>query len=227
MKMLILNKYGRFSHHKGFYVPLDKNTYKKMSFAERQNFRRRYLNSILWKLAHEQHAEAITYLEGKDVIDGTFTSAPRAASYVLWFLLFRYVKTFMSAAEDIYVRKLCTKTQGNKAEEVYPWVVVGCELGWHKACGRTRADIKSLNPILAHKLYAITGRKPIQAFENQLGNLVFDGTCAEDHAAHQILENRGFADFSTLKQMKFTYAFRPRTLEYMPPCDTCKRVFKL
>ena len=79
---------------------------------------------------------------------------------------------------------------------------------------------KFVDPRLARVLQELgmIGEQPVKnsRSKNKIGH------CAEQHAANDLLnEQRGV----TLDDIYFGLAFRPRTGEYIPPCENCTYVF--
>lgn len=52
------------------------------------------------------------------------------------------------------------------------------------------------------------------------------GCCAEQHAANLLLQRTfGITRMYTLERINFSKAYRPRTMEVIPMCNNCKRIF--
>lgn len=142
-------------------------------------------------------------------------------------ILQNYIKDII-----IEVDTYCMST-GKKAKYTfYPAVAIGCEYGHYKSCGRSKkSEIKalvrkiSLHPILFTALKKATNVEPEQVIKGYPP--IFVGTCAEDHAANEILlKMGGKGRITSLNEIKFTKPRRPRTFEKRKMCQTCKLVFQ-
>lgn len=77
----------------------------------------------------------------------------------------------------------------------------------------------SFHSILYKRLITI-GKIGKKSTKTKCDNII--GQCAEVHAANKLLKRN---KCSKLKDIHFSVAMRPRTLEVCPPCENCKAIF--
>ena len=105
-------------------------------------------------------------------------------------------------------------------ENDYPAVAAACSSFFipiiyldHSRGARTQHIQKQL-------LKALLKIGPINTKIKGCGNYI--GHCAEQHAANKLLQEQ---KHSTVNDIFFGNAYRPRTGEYIPVCEICKDVF--
>lgn len=57
---------------------------------------------------------------------------------------------------------------------------------------------------------------------SNLGKRFYIGNCAEQHSGNNYMNKHNERDISSLH---FSETVRPRTMEIIPPCDNCKKLF--
>lgn len=133
---------------------------------------------------------------------------------------------------DVIQYRIDHHTQWSKSadEKDYPKVITGCEYNNIREAGRSeRGRCYTLRSARLHPLVL----QPIVAiapFRNEIPYSVDGfhyGTCAEDDAATKVLYSleRKSVTFPSVKDLVFTQPIRPRTLEPVDCCRTCKYVF--
>ncbi|WP_379968569.1 hypothetical protein [Epilithonimonas sp. UC225_85] len=118
-----------------------------------------------------------------------------------------------------HLKKLENKTIGfaKSFSRPFPAVVVGAEFSYFKKTDKSKQiDSQILVRKLRDKLLTIG-----ELYSKQNGNSV--GCCAEVNCANQILIKRPFAN---LNNIKFSKAYRPRTMQVIPKCKNCKITFE-
>lgn len=116
-------------------------------------------------------------------------------------------------------RKLKNKTISfaKSFKRPFPAVVVGAEFSYFKKVDKSKQiDSQILVKKLRDKLLTIG-----ELYSKQNNNSI--GCCAEVNCANQILILRPFAD---LNKIKFSKAYRPRTMQIIPKCKNCKITFE-
>lgn len=106
----------------------------------------------------------------------------------------------------------------------YPAMIVGCKYGEHRVCGRSNGSaLYNLRRGKRRFLPLLENALQIER-QKHLKNISI-GSCAEDDAANKILQNN--LKITSLYQLNFTIAIRPRTGQKEPYCQICKNIFGL
>lgn len=140
--------------------------------------------------------------------------------------VFQYKVPIKNNSVDTIVKEKCQqisqkvkRSKQNKTIHDYPAVVVGCCAKYRQIIyidSTSSRKVYSKVPTLYNALNTIGG---IGTLRN--GNII--GACAEPKAAFDVVLDVHCA----LQNLRFSKAFRPRTLQVIPYCQNCKDVFKL
>lgn len=118
------------------------------------------------------------------------------------------------------VRKVFKKQSKEPTIWDYPAMASACCCMEYIAVDHSKSPHQtSFHPTLYNQLKNIgeIGEKsPITKCENIIGK------CAEVHAANRLLKRN---ECKRLREIHFSVAMRPRTLEKLPPCENCKLIF--
>lgn len=200
--------------------PLTHSQLQSMTYQQRQDYRKAYMPVVLAGLSQEHVADIMLQMNHSGIPSKSILAKDHNPSDYLWCLFFRYINVLMVESEICY-----GMFHSNRAErEIYPHVVIGCELEKRRALGKTKSDLFYLHPALCSALYHTTGLIPPSS-DQSVYPKIFSGTCAEDHAAHKVLGKQRLLSIDELKDITFTFPFRPRTMEYVAPCQTCETLF--
>ena len=133
--------------------------------------------------------------------------------------LYKRVKTFSKrVAKD--VEKAFKKIGRYPNKRDYPAMASACCCMGYIAVDHSKSpQSASFHPVLRNKLM-ILGKIGQKSLRTKCENII--GNCAEAHAANKLLKSN---KCNKLKDIHFSVAMRPRTLEEFPPCENCKATF--
>lgn len=135
--------------------------------------------------------------------------------------LHKRVKTFSKRiAKD--VEKAFKKIGKYPSKRDYPAMASACCfccMGYIAVDHSKSPQSASFHPVLRNKLM-ILGEIGQKSLSTKCENII--GNCAEVHAANKLLRSN---KYYKLKDIYFSVAMRPRTLEESLPCENCKATF--